>query len=92
METMMHLANEDTVAKLNAAIEFAVVEAQRNAARAIIVRDQSLSEEELAAYDAKTKNPDLEGPDPSDEEIERIKLAIRARKGHAAPADFTGTD
>jgi len=29
--------------------------------------------------------------DPSDEEIEKIKLAIRARKGHVAPPDFTGT-
>ena len=30
--------------------------------------------------------------DPSDEEIEVIKAAIRARKGHSPPPDFTGTD
>jgi hypothetical protein len=29
--------------------------------------------------------------DPSDEEIENLKAAIRARKGHTPPSDFTGT-
>jgi len=38
------------------------------------------------------KGPKRRGDcDPTDEEIEALKAAIRSRKGHLPPADFTGT-
>lgn len=68
-EQLILLSKPETVAKLNAAIEEAVRQAERNAAREIIVRDKALADDELALYDERTRDPESVGPDPTDAQV-----------------------
>lgn len=70
IEKLQLMARPETVAKLDESIKQAVWEAERQAARSVIVREKSLTEEELVDYDARTVNPDELGPDPTREEVE----------------------
>lgn len=70
-EQMILMATPESVAKLDAAIAQAVRQAERNAAREVIVAENALAEDELALYDARTTDPSATGPDPSAEHVER---------------------
>lgn len=69
-DKLIHMSKPEVADKIEAAVEEAVRQAERNAARPVWANRTNATQEDLDLYDQSTLDPDVMGPIPSPSDVE----------------------